>query len=70
MADTGFSRRDFMGAAVGAAAATWASAGGSELHAAGTWASRASAQDAWQVLTPVQVRELDAVTAQLVPTDD
>lgn len=70
MSDAGFTRRDFMGMMTGAAATTWASAGWSDLRAAGTHAAAASAQDRWQVLTPMQVRELDAVTAQLIPTDD
>lgn len=70
MSESGFTRRDFMGALTGAAAATWASASWSDLQAAGTNAARAHAQDTWHVLTPVQVRELDAVTAQLVPTDE
>jgi len=70
MPDAGFTRRDFMSAVAGAAATTWASASWSDVHAAAAQAAAASAQDKWQVLTPVQVRELDAVTAQLVPTDD
>jgi len=70
MSEAGFTRRDFFTSVAGAAAATWASASWTDLQAAGTHAAQAGAQDAWQVLTPVQVRELDAVTAQLVPTDD
>lgn len=70
MSGAAFTRRDFMTAVAGAAATTWVSAGTSDLHAAGTHAAAATQQDKWQVLTPAQVRELDAVTAQLVPTDD
>jgi gluconate 2-dehydrogenase gamma chain len=70
MSEAGFTRRDFMTAVAGAAATTWASASWSDVRAAGTSAAHATAQDGWRVLTPVQVRELDAVTAQLVPTDD
>ena len=70
MSDAGFTRRDFMSAIAGAAATTWAGASWSDLHAAGTFAAQAGAQEKWQVLTPVQVRELDDVTAQLVPTDN
>src|SRR5258707_6381693 len=70
MAEAGLPRRDFMTAVAGAAAATWASASWNDLSAAGAQAAAASAQEKWLVLTPVQVRELDAVTAQLVPTDD
>jgi gluconate 2-dehydrogenase gamma chain len=70
MSEPGFTRRGFMGAVAGAAAATWVSASWSDLHAAGTHAAAATRQDKWQVLSPEQVRELDAVTAQLVPTDE
>ena len=70
MPDAGFTRRDFMCAVAGAASATWASASWTDLHASAAHAATAGAQDAWKVLTPVQVRELDAVTAQLIPTDD
>jgi gluconate 2-dehydrogenase gamma chain len=70
MSEPGFSRRDFVASLAGASAATWLSASWSELHAAGTHAASAAQQESWQVLKPDQVRELDAVTAQLVPTDD
>jgi gluconate 2-dehydrogenase gamma chain len=70
MSRPGFSRRDFIASIAGASAATWVSASWSDLHAAGSYAATAALQERWQVLTPDQVRELDAVTAQLVPTDD
>lgn len=70
MSESAFTRRDFMSAMAGAAAATWVSASWSDLHAAGIFAAGAAAQDRWQVLTSEQVRELDAVTGQLVPTDN
>ena len=63
-------RRDFLGSLAGASAAMWISASWSDLRAAGPYAASAGRQEAWHVLKPEQVRELDAVTAQLVPTDD
>jgi gluconate 2-dehydrogenase gamma chain len=69
MSDSEFTRRDFLVAVAGASVTTWLSASWSDLNAAGTFAASASQQEGWQVLKPDQVRELDAVTAQLVPTD-
>jgi gluconate 2-dehydrogenase gamma chain len=63
-------RRDFVGMLGGAAIATWLSAGWSELHAAGRAAATSAPQEPWLVLTAPQVAELDAITAQLIPTDD
>ena len=70
MADGELGRRDFVGILGGAAAATWLGAGWSELHAAGRYAATSAPQQPWQVLTKAQVTELDAITAQLIPTDD
>ena len=70
MNESDFSRRGFLGALAAASAATFANGNWNDLRAAGTFAATASQQEKWQVLTPQQVRELDAVTAQLVPTDD
>ena len=70
MADADLRRRDFVGILGGAVAATWLSAGWTELHAAGRYAAASPRDEPWQVLTKQQVRELDAITAQLIPTDD
>jgi gluconate 2-dehydrogenase gamma chain len=63
-------RREFVGMLGGAAVATWLSAGWSELHAASRAAAASAPQEPWLVLTAQQVTELDAITAQLIPTDD
>lgn len=70
MTDADYSRREFVGAIAGAAASAWVAASAADVRAAGAFAAQARAQDRYQVLTPEQVRELDAVTATLVPTDD
>jgi gluconate 2-dehydrogenase gamma chain len=41
-----------------------------DLEAAGNFAAVASAEQSYEFLKPEQVRLLDAVTAQIVPTDD
>ena len=61
-------RRSFVAAASGAVASAWLMPTG-ELHAAAVHAAQAAAQDKYTVLTPDQVRELDAITSTLVPTD-
>ena len=63
------SRRAFVAAMSGAAASVWLAASDAELHAAALQAAQAGAQDKYEVLTPAQVRELDAVTSTIVPSD-
>ena len=64
------SRRDFVAAAAtGVAASAWLAQGNGDLHAAAAYAAAAGSQDRYTVLTPDQVRELDAVTSTLVPSD-
>ena len=62
------SRRGFVTAMSGAAAAVWL-APSSDLHAAAAYAAQAGTHDRYMNLTPDQVRELDAVTSTLVPSD-
>lgn len=62
------SRRGFVATMGGAAASVWLVAT-KDLHAAATHAAQAGAQDKYKVLTAEQVRELDAVTSTLVPSD-
>ena len=70
MTDSDFSRRGFLGALAGASALSLAGAAWNDARGAATWAARVDQQEKWQVLKPEQVRELDAVTAQFVPTDE
>ena len=70
MADVHLPRRDFLSLLRGATVTAWFGAGWKELHAAGRAAAASAPQDPWLVLTKAQVAELDAITAQLIPTDD
>jgi gluconate 2-dehydrogenase gamma chain len=70
MTEQSLTRRGFVGAMAGAAAATWLSASWSDLNAAAAHAAEAAPDAPYQVLTRLEVKELDAITAQLVPTDD
>ncbi|MEA3247046.1 MAG: gluconate 2-dehydrogenase subunit 3 family protein [Gemmatimonadota bacterium] len=65
----GISRRDAVAALTGVAASVWAAAD-ARIAQAVTYAAQARAGQAYQALTATQARELDAVTATLVPTDD
>jgi gluconate 2-dehydrogenase gamma chain len=62
-----FSRRGFLAAAISGTAVAWIAAHASELEAA---IAAVSPPDGWLVLTAEQAATLDAVTAQLVPTDE
>ena len=68
MENPSVSRRDFVAVATGVAASVWL-APTPALHAAAVQAAHAGAQDKYSNLTADQVRELDAVTSTLVPTD-
>jgi gluconate 2-dehydrogenase gamma chain len=66
-------RRAFLGASCVALASTWLAADPAELRASLAHAARArrrAAPDAFQVFTPEQADDVDAIAAQIVPTDD
>jgi len=68
-----FSRRQFIAATGGTLASVWLAAEAKELIAAGAHAARAARQAApppFQVLTADQAADLEAATAQIVPTDE
>ena len=63
-------RRDFVAALSGIGASAWLAADPRVLRPIVESLSSARSQDKYAVLTPEQVRELDAVTSTIVPTDD
>jgi gluconate 2-dehydrogenase gamma chain len=63
---TDLSRRQFLAASGGAAAAIWIAAESRDLLAAGLHAAQASR---FEVLTPADAADIEAATAQIVPTD-
>jgi gluconate 2-dehydrogenase gamma chain len=69
MTESGIDRRNFVAALGGVAASAWVAVNPETLHAAAAYAAQAAAQARYQVLTAAQVRELDAVTSTIVPTD-
>lgn len=71
MADDGrgLSRREAVAAVMGAGMSAWMLADAETIRAVVAQVAQAAAQDRYQVLSAAQVRELDAVTSTIVPTD-
>jgi gluconate 2-dehydrogenase gamma chain len=70
---TQLSRRGFLATAGGTLAAAWLTADVTKLLASGRYAARAGEQHpprAFEVLTADQAADLEAATAQIIPTDD
>lgn len=65
-----FNRRDFIAALSGIGVSAWVAADPAVLRPVVNFVANAKPQDKYGVLTPEQVRELDAVTSTIVPTDD
>src|SRR3954468_18111826 len=63
-------RRAFLENVGGGAASAFLGASLIDLRRAGEFAAAASPQEPWQFFTPEQAKLLDAVSAQIVPTDD
>lgn len=67
------SRRTFLAGVGGSIAAAWLAVETRDLLAAGAHAATAGAQQpppAFQVLTPEQAADIDALAAQIIPTDE
>jgi gluconate 2-dehydrogenase gamma chain len=66
------SRRRFLAFAAGGAAAVWLGARWQDLQASARYAARAGLDSALalQALTPAQADTLDALAAQIIPSDD
>jgi len=67
------SRRTFLASVGGSIAAVWLAAETRDLLAAGARAAHAAAQvpqPAWRFLTAEQAADLDAMSAQIIPTDE
>jgi len=63
-------RRAFLENIGGGAASAFLGASLIDLRRAGEFAAAASPQEPWQFFTPAQAKLFDAVSAQIVPTDD
>ena len=70
MIDDALGRRDFLAASCTAIASAWLAAEPSQLRASLAHAARVLAAPAWEFLTPDQAADVDAIAAQIIPTDD
>jgi gluconate 2-dehydrogenase gamma chain len=70
MPEFGVNRRDFIVGLSGAAASAWLATHGLELRAIAAYAASIGPDEPYEFLTPEQAREFDAISAQIVPTDD
>jgi gluconate 2-dehydrogenase gamma chain len=73
MLDDALGRRDFIAASCTAIASVWLDADPNELRASLAHAARARAAPAplsWEFFTPAQAADVDAIVAQIIPTDD
>lgn len=70
MSDSAVDRRDFMVALGGTVGVAWLAAYHSELRAATESGGLALSEQTFEFFTPQQAREFDAITAQIVPTDE
>ena len=70
MPEPDVTRREFVHGLTGAAAGAWMAAHLPELRAVAAYAATVEPTAPWEYFTPEQAREFDAVSAQIVPTDD
>src|SRR2546423_14296524 len=70
MPNSDLDRRNFVAALVGGATAAFVTSNWDGIRGASALAATVHQDAPYKVLTPEQVRELDAITATLVPTDD
>src|SRR5437868_6256477 len=70
MNTSGSSRREFLFDMAGGATAAWLASHGLELRAIAAYAASARADEPYEFFTPEQAREFDAISAQIVPTDE
>jgi gluconate 2-dehydrogenase gamma chain len=73
MLDDALGRRDFIAGSCTAIASAWLAADPNELRASLAHAARALATapaSSWEFLTPDQAADVDAIVAQIIPTDD
>jgi len=70
MPEPDLKRREFVVDLAGAAAGAWLAGHLSELRATAAYAASVAPQAAWEFFTPEEAREFEAISAQIVPTDD
>ena len=70
MAESEVNRREFVFGLAGTAASAWLTTHLPELRAAAAYAATVAPEEPYEFFTPEQAREFDAISAQIIPTDD
>ena len=70
MPESEVNRREFVFGLAGTAASAWLATHLSELRAIAAYAGSVAPEQPYEFFTPEQAREFDAISAQIVPTDD
>lgn len=70
MPEAEVNRRDFVFGLTAGASTAWLAAHLPELRAIAAYAASTPTQQAWEFFTPEEAREFDAISAQIVPTDE
>src|SRR3954469_16289193 len=70
MSTSGSNRREFLFDMAGAATGAWLTSHGLELRAIAAYVASAPANEPYEFFTPEEAREFDAISAQIVPTDE
>jgi gluconate 2-dehydrogenase gamma chain len=70
MPESEVNRREFVFGLAGAAASAWLATHLPELRATAAYAASVAPEEPYEFFTPEQAREFDAISAQIVPTDE
>lgn len=70
MPESEVNRREFVFGLAGTAAGAWLTTHLPELRAAAAYAASVAPEEPYESFTPEQAREVDAFSAQIVPTDE
>lgn len=70
MPESEVNRREFVFGLAGAAASAWLATHLPELRATAAYAATVTPEQPYEFFTPEQARDFDAISAQIVPTDE
>ncbi|MDP9177050.1 MAG: gluconate 2-dehydrogenase subunit 3 family protein [Gemmatimonadota bacterium] len=70
MPDFEINRREFVFGLAGAAGGAWVLSHGSELRVIAAYATSIGPDEPYEFFTPEEARDHDAISAQIIPTDD
>ena len=68
--ETEINRRDFVSGLASAGTSAWLARHGAKLHTVAAYAASVSSEQPFDFFTPDQARDFDAISAQIIPSDD